>query len=55
MRPQESWGEKLGDALSIVGWVYAVIALALTVGVVILAVYFDVDRRPLAGPAPRPR
>ena len=39
-RPQESWGETIGDALRIVGWVYAVIALALIAGVVILAFAF---------------
>ena len=41
VRPQESWGEKLGDALRIIGWVYAVISLALIVGVVILALSFE--------------
>jgi hypothetical protein len=41
VRPQESWGEKVGDALRIVGWVYAVIALALIVGVVVLAFAFE--------------
>jgi hypothetical protein len=41
VRPQESWGEKVGDALRIVGWVYAVISLALIVGVVILAFSFE--------------
>ncbi len=41
VRPQESWGEKLGDAIAIVGWVYAVIALTLTVALVILAFFFD--------------
>ena len=40
VRPQESWGEKIGAAIAIVGWVYAVIALVLTVAVVILAWYF---------------
>jgi hypothetical protein len=40
VRPQESWGEKVGDAIAIVGWVYAVIALTLTVAVVILAMSF---------------
>ena len=40
VRPQESWGEKIGDAIAIVGWVYAVIALTLTVALVILAIYF---------------
>ena len=44
VRPQESWGEKLGDALRIVGWVYAVISLALIVGVGILAFAFELDR-----------
>jgi hypothetical protein len=40
-RPRESWGEKLGDALQIVGWVYAVISLALVAGVVILAFVYE--------------
>lgn len=40
-RPRESWGEKIGDALRIVGWVYAVISVALIAGVVILAVSFE--------------
>ena len=40
-RPRESWGEKLGAALQIVGWVYAVISVALIVGVVILAVAYE--------------
>jgi hypothetical protein len=34
---RETWGKKLGAALQIVGYVYATIVLALTVGVVILA------------------
>jgi hypothetical protein len=38
---RESWGEKLGAALQIVGWVYAVIAVALTAGVVILAFAYE--------------
>ena len=41
VRPRESWGEKLGAALRIVGWVYAVISLALIVGVVILALSLE--------------
>ena len=41
VRPQESWGENIGDALRIVGWVYAVISLVLIVGVVILAFSFE--------------
>ena len=41
VRPQESWGEKVGDGLCIVGLVYAVIALALAIGVVILAFFLD--------------
>jgi hypothetical protein len=36
VRPQESWGEKLGAAITIVGWVYGVIAVVLTVAVVLL-------------------
>ncbi|MDP1908708.1 MAG: hypothetical protein Q8K85_10430, partial [Hyphomicrobium sp.] len=40
-RPQETWGEKLGAALQIVGWVYAVIAVALTAGVVVLAFTYE--------------
>lgn len=40
-RPRESWGEKLGAALQIVGGVYAVIALALVTGVVILAFAYE--------------
>jgi hypothetical protein len=40
-RSQETWGEKLGAALQIVGWVYAVIAVALTAGVGILAFAYD--------------
>jgi hypothetical protein len=41
VRPHESLGEKIGDGLRIVGWVYAIIALMLAVGVVILAFSFD--------------
>jgi uncharacterized membrane protein YhdT len=41
VRPQESWGEKVGDALRIVGWVYGSISLALIVGVVSLAFSFE--------------
>lgn len=41
LRPREVWGEKLGAALQIVGWVYAVIAVALTAGVVVLAFAYD--------------
>ena len=41
VRPRESWGVKLGDALRVVGWVYAVISVALIVGIVILAFAFD--------------
>jgi hypothetical protein len=41
VRPQESWGEKIGDGLRIIGWVYAVISAALIVGIVILAVSFQ--------------
>jgi MFS family permease len=41
VRPHEGWGEKIGDGIRIVGWVYAVISLALIVGVVILAVSFE--------------
>ena len=51
-RPQESWGEKVGDGLRVVGWVYAVISLALIVGVVILAFAFEFDR-PADAPAVR--
>lgn len=41
VRPRESWGEKIGDAVRIVGWVYAVIALVLILAVVILAFAFQ--------------
>jgi len=40
-RSQQTWGEKLGAILQIVGWVYAVIAVALTTGVIILAFAYD--------------
>ena len=41
LRLQESWGEKLGAALQIIGWVYAVISVALFVGVMILALAYE--------------
>jgi len=40
-RPRESWGEMLGAIIRIVGYVYAVIAVALTVGVIILAFAYE--------------
>ncbi len=39
-RANESWGEKIGAGMRIVGWVYAVIATLLVLGVVILAFSF---------------
>lgn len=38
--PNESWGEMLGAGIRIVGWVYAVIATLLVVGIIILAISF---------------
>ncbi len=54
VRPQESWGEKLGDGIRVVGWVYAVISVALIVGVVILAFAFEFDRHADAPAVRRP-
>ena len=41
LRPRETWGEKLGAALQIVGWVYAVISVTLIAGVIILAFAYE--------------
>jgi hypothetical protein len=41
LRPRETWGEKLGAALQIVGWVYTVISVALIAGVIILAFAYE--------------